>query len=72
MCMPVIRVEMLRGRTVEQKRKLAAAITDAMVEIAGARPEATTIFFYEVERENLARNGELYVETDDSRTGQQP
>lgn len=63
--MPVIRVEMLRGRTVEQKRKLAEAITDAMVNIAGARPEATTIFFYEIEKENLARNGELYVPVED-------
>lgn len=59
--MPVIRVEMLKGRTIEQKRKLAEAITQAMVEIAGARKEATTIIFYEVEKENLARNGELYV-----------
>lgn len=64
--MPVIRVEMLKGRTVEQKRQLARAITDAMVNIAGARAEATTIIFYEVDRENLARNGELYVPADDS------
>lgn len=64
--MPVIRIEMLKGRTIEQKRKLAAAITDAMVNIAGARREATTIFFYEVERENLARNGELYVPTEET------
>jgi len=34
--MPLIQVTMLKGRTVEQKRKLAARITDAMVEDAKA------------------------------------
>jgi 4-oxalocrotonate tautomerase len=37
--MPLIQVTMLQGRTVEQKRKLAQRITDAMVEEAGARRE---------------------------------
>lgn len=59
--MPVIHVEMLKGRTVEQKRCLAAAITEAMVTIAGARAASTTVIFCEVERENLARNGVLYA-----------
>lgn len=64
--MPVIRVEMLKGRSIEQKRRLAEAFTQAMVEIAGARKEAITIFFYEIEPENLARNGQLYVKPEES------
>jgi 4-oxalocrotonate tautomerase family enzyme len=35
--MPLIQVTMLKGRTIEQKRKLAARITDAMVEDAKPR-----------------------------------
>ena len=35
--MPVIQVTMLQGRSADQKRKIAARITDAMVEEAGAR-----------------------------------
>jgi hypothetical protein len=37
---------MLKGRTIEQKRKLAARITDAMVEEAKAAKEAVIITFY--------------------------
>ena len=36
--MPFVIVEMWEGRTVEQKRRLAKAITDAMVEHAGCKP----------------------------------
>ena len=38
--MPLVQVTMLTGRSADQKRKLAARITDAMVEEAGARREA--------------------------------
>ena len=41
--MPLIQVTMLKGRTIEQKRKLAARITDAMVEDAKAAKEAVVI-----------------------------
>jgi single-strand DNA-binding protein len=37
--MPFVVVEMWEGRTVEQKRKLVRAITDAMVEHAGCKPD---------------------------------
>jgi 4-oxalocrotonate tautomerase len=37
--MPFVVVEMWEGRTVEQKRRLVRAITDAMVEHAGCRPD---------------------------------
>ncbi len=36
--MPSSTVQLLRGRTVEQKRAVAAAVTDAAVEALGARP----------------------------------
>jgi 4-oxalocrotonate tautomerase family enzyme len=35
--MPLVQITMLEGRTVDQKRKLAKRITDALVEEAGAR-----------------------------------
>ena len=57
--MPVVQVTLLQGRTVEQKRKLAARITDAMVEEAGARKEGVVVTFVEVARENYASGGVL-------------
>ena len=57
--MPVVTVELLEGRTLEQKRRLVRAITDAMVEHAGARPDALHVILHEVARENWGRGGVL-------------
>jgi 4-oxalocrotonate tautomerase len=48
---------MLKGPTVEQKRKLAERLTQAMVEEANATKEAVTITFVEVSREDYASGG---------------
>ncbi len=53
---------MLQGRTVEQKRKIALRITDAMVEEAGARREAIVVTFLEVSKESYASGGVLMVD----------
>lgn len=60
--MPMIQVTMLEGRSVEQKRKLAQRLTDAMVEEAGAKREAITIAFVEVPRESYATGGVLMAD----------
>jgi 4-oxalocrotonate tautomerase len=57
--MPLVQVTMLQGRTVEQKRKLAARITDAMVEEAGARRKAIVVTFVKVSKESYASGGVL-------------
>lgn len=50
--MPVLTVQMWEGRTSEQKHNLMRALTDAMVEYAGARPEALHIVIQEIPKEN--------------------
>jgi 4-oxalocrotonate tautomerase len=60
--MPLVQITMLTGRTVDQKRKLATRITDAMVEEAGARREAVVVTFLEVERESYASGGVLMAD----------
>jgi 4-oxalocrotonate tautomerase len=50
---------MWTGRGVDQKRALVRAITDAMVEHAGAKPEHLHVTIQEYELENWARAGEL-------------
>ena len=57
--MPHVAITLLKGRTLEQKRKVAARITDALAEEAGAKREDTTIAFVEVERESFAHGGVL-------------
>ena len=60
--MPVIQVTLLKGRTVEQKRKVAERITAAMVEEAKAVKEAVVVTFVDVEREDYASGGVLMVD----------
>jgi 4-oxalocrotonate tautomerase len=61
--MPVIHVEMWPGRTQQQKRDLAKAITDAMVSIANTTAEATIVIFDDVAKDNWAQAGVLASET---------
>ena len=60
--MPHIQVTLLTGRTTEQKRKLVARITDAMVEECNARREAVTVAIVEVPREDFASGGTLMTD----------
>src|SRR5260221_32320 len=60
--MPLVPITMLQGRKVDQKRKIAQRITDAMVEEAGARREAIVVTFLEVSKESYASGGELMAD----------
>jgi 4-oxalocrotonate tautomerase len=63
--MPFVTVHLWEGRTRDQKRALAKAITDAMVEHAGANPDALHVAIQEYSKENWARNGELSIDKDE-------
>jgi 4-oxalocrotonate tautomerase len=60
--MPLVQITMLQGRTVDQRRKIAQRVTDAMVEEAGARREAIVVTFLEVSKESYASGGELMAD----------
>lgn len=60
--MPVIQITLLKGRTVEQKRKVVERITAAMVEEAKAVKEAVVVTFVDVEREDYASGGVLMAD----------
>lgn len=58
--MPTIRVELFAGRTVEQKRALAQALTEATVRTLGGSPDAVDVIFTDVERHDWATGGQLW------------
>ncbi len=58
--MPTIRVELLEGRTPEQKRDLAQALTEATCKTLGSKPEAVDILFFDVKRHDWATGGVLW------------
>ena len=55
--MPIVRVEMWPGRTQAQKREMARAITEVICNVAHTTPEATTVIFQEVAKEDWAQAG---------------
>lgn len=60
--MPTYHVEMLEGRTVEQKRKLVEEITRVSVEVLGGSPESVDVVITDVKRENWATGGKLWLD----------
>ncbi len=58
--MPTLHVELFAGRTVEQKRALARALTEACVKTLGGPPDAVDIVFRDVERHDWATGGRLW------------
>ncbi|MGH2701094.1 MAG: tautomerase family protein, partial [Actinomycetota bacterium] len=50
--MPVVTVQLWEGRTLEQKRALAGAITKVMVDYADADPSGLHVILQETTKEN--------------------
>ncbi|HZK83760.1 MAG TPA: 4-oxalocrotonate tautomerase [Desulfosporosinus sp.] len=57
--MPIVQVELLEGRTVDQKRLLVEKVTQAIVESIGAPVEKVTIIIRDMPKENFAKAGKL-------------
>lgn len=58
--MPTIRVEMFEGRTPEQKRALAAALTEAAVRTLGGSADSVDVLIYDIKRHDWATGGALW------------
>jgi 4-oxalocrotonate tautomerase len=57
--MPNITVQWYAGRTLQQKREIAAAITEAMVKIGKTTPDQVHIVFQDVAKSDWGVNGKL-------------
>lgn len=57
--MPTIKVTLLKGRTIETKRKLATEITQTMINILNSKPEEVHIIFDEVSESDWIIGNEL-------------
>jgi len=60
--MPTLRVELFEGRTLEQKRSLARALTEATVQSLGVAASSVDVIFQDVARSDWATGGELWSE----------
>ncbi|MCY7318688.1 MAG: 4-oxalocrotonate tautomerase [Ramlibacter sp.] len=60
--MPTIRVELMEGRTPEQKKNLVKALTEAVVETLGGKPDSVDVVLYDIKRSDWATGGQLWSE----------
>ena len=60
--MPTYHVEMMEGRTIEQKKKLVAEITRVSVDILGGEAASVDVIITDIRRENWATGGKLWSE----------
>ena len=58
--MPTIRVELMEGRTPEQKKHLVKALTQEVVDILGSKPDSVDVLLYDIKRSDWATGGELW------------
>ena len=63
--MPTYHVEMMEGRTIEQKKKLVVEITRVSVEILGGVADSVDVIITDIKRENWATGGKLWSEPRD-------
>jgi 4-oxalocrotonate tautomerase len=60
--MPSVQITMLKGRTIEQKRKIVERMTDVLVDEAKTQKDAVVVTIVEVEREDYAHGGVLMAD----------
>ncbi|MES2784139.1 MAG: 4-oxalocrotonate tautomerase [Pseudomonadota bacterium] len=60
--MPTIRVELMEGRTPEQKKNLVRALTQAVVDTLGSKAESVDVLLFDIKRHDWATGGELWSE----------
>ena len=66
--MPNITVQLLAGRSIDQRRKFVEEVTQSAVEALGARQQDVRIVFEEITADVVANGGVLASE-DESRAG---
>lgn len=60
--MPIIQVEMLKGRSLEQKRQMVKEITEVVTRTASCPKEAVRIIIREMDFENFGEAGVLRID----------
>ena len=60
--MPVVTIDMIEGRTVEQKKRLVEGVTSAITTALDVSPDAVQIVIIDIPKHNLATAGKLASE----------
>lgn len=62
--MPIIRIEMLEGRSPEKKAALIQRVTEAVLETLGVESEQVRVLLYDIPHEHWSVGGRSKAETE--------
>lgn len=57
--MPIVQIDMIEGRTIEQKREMVQKVTEVISETAKCPKEAITIVIREAAAQHIAKAGTM-------------
>lgn len=57
--MPIVQIEILEGRTLDQKRELSKKVTEAIVETISVPQDSVRIIIREMKKDNFSEGGIL-------------
>ena len=60
--MPIVTIELIEGRTVDQKREIAKEITQVIKEVTQVPDDAIEVIFHDMKKENYAKGGKLFID----------
>ena len=60
--MPFIRIELIEGRSLEQKRELVTKITKVVSETINVPPEVIHVIFEDLKKDQYAYAGKLVID----------
>lgn len=60
--MPIVSIKIAKGRSREQKRRLAQEVTDAVVKTLEVEPAWVSVLIEEFDRENWSTGGKLHID----------
>lgn len=60
--MPFVTIEMVEGRTPEQKRELVEKITQVVCETVNVTPDKVYVFIEDLKKDHFAKAGKLLID----------
>jgi 4-oxalocrotonate tautomerase len=70
--MPSIRVELFEGRSTDQKRELAQALTEATVRVLGVGADGVDVMFFDIAKSDWATAGVMWSDKKPSKPSTTP
>ncbi len=60
--MPIITIELIEGRTVDQKREIAKQMTDTIKNVTNVPEDSIEVIFHDLKKENYSKGGKLFID----------